>query len=148
MSKSMIDRVELIEKLAAIEHERWSDWQRYMHSLCTQNADNSLTIPAALVERWNRQINTPYADLSNAEQASDREQVMRYLHFIEKPNVALSVHIERLQRLVQSQHDFIAIMNDQLQRETVPIRIEAYERYREIALRRVAEYESELAFYA
>lgn len=68
----------LYEKLAAIEHERWSDWQRYVHSLCTRQDDGSLVIPAELVAQWERQIKTDYADLSEAEKDSDREQVDRY----------------------------------------------------------------------
>lgn len=28
---------ELREKLAAIEHERLADWQRYVHSVCYEN---------------------------------------------------------------------------------------------------------------
>jgi uncharacterized protein with von Willebrand factor type A (vWA) domain len=74
---------ELYEQLAAIEHERWTDWQRYMHSLCVQNPDGSLTIPASLVERWEKQIATPYADLSEQEKQSDREQVDRYWKLIQ-----------------------------------------------------------------
>ena len=69
---------ELYEKLAEIEHTRWADWQRYMHSLCTRNPDGSLTIPAESVERWERQIATPYAELSEVEKKSDRDQVDRY----------------------------------------------------------------------
>lgn len=69
---------DLRAKLAAIEHERWGDWQRYLHSLCRKDDDGSLTIPAALVERWERQIATPYAALTAREQASDMEQVDRY----------------------------------------------------------------------
>lgn len=69
---------ELFERLAAIEHERWADWQRWMHGRCTKNPDGSLTIPAELVERWERQIATPYEQLTEAEKASDREQVNRY----------------------------------------------------------------------
>ncbi|HXH56607.1 hypothetical protein [Iamia sp.] len=78
----MIETNDLIEQLAAIEHERWADWQRYMHSLCAENDDGSLTIPAASVQHWNRQIRTPYADLTDAEKASDREQVERYIHLV------------------------------------------------------------------
>ena len=72
----------LLESLAAIEHERWSHWQRYLHAQCRQQADGSLTIPAELVARWSAQMSTPYAELSEAERESDREQVHRYLPII------------------------------------------------------------------
>src|SRR3990167_6638544 len=68
----------LYEKFAAIEHERWADWQKYMHGKCMRNEDGSLTIPAALVDRWERQIQTKYEDLSEQEKKSDRERVNRY----------------------------------------------------------------------
>jgi hypothetical protein len=70
----------LRERLAAIEHERWADWQRYLHSKATDliGSGGALVIPADLVERWERQIATPYADLSEAEKDADREQVDRY----------------------------------------------------------------------
>lgn len=73
----------LREQLAAIEHERWADWQRWMHDQCARNDDGSLTIPAELVERWERQIAAPYAELSEREKESDREQVDRYLHLLD-----------------------------------------------------------------
>ncbi len=73
----------LFEQLAAIEHERWSDWQKYMHSLCTRiDAAGELVIPAKLVKQWERQIATPYAKLSESEKESDRSQVRRYWHLI------------------------------------------------------------------
>ena len=75
---------DLFEKLAAIEHERWADWQRYLHSKCGRivGTGGSLAIPAELVEQWERQIATPYADLSEKEKESDREQVRKYLPLI------------------------------------------------------------------
>ena len=73
---------ELYERLAAIEHERWADWQRYLHSKCERNPDGLLTIPASLVAHWERQIATPYEQLSEAEKDSDREQVDRYWHLL------------------------------------------------------------------
>ncbi|EXG81178.1 hypothetical protein [Cryptosporangium arvum] len=73
----------LLEELAAVEHERWAHWQRYLHSRGERAADGSLVLPAELVERWERQIATPYAELSEAEKTSDREQVLRYLPVIE-----------------------------------------------------------------
>jgi hypothetical protein len=74
---------ELVETLASIEHERWSHWQRYVHSQCTSHDPaGSLLIPADLVEQWERLIATPYAQLTEKEKESDREQVRRYLPLI------------------------------------------------------------------
>jgi hypothetical protein len=72
----------LVEKLAAVEHDRWAHWQRYMHGKAERRPDGTLILPAELVERWEAQISTPYADLSQAEKESDREQVRRYLPLI------------------------------------------------------------------
>jgi hypothetical protein len=77
---------DLREQLAAIEHERWADWQRWMHGCCARNADGSLTIPPHLVERWQRQIDTPYAALSEQEKESDRSQVNRYWPLVAPAN--------------------------------------------------------------
>ena len=75
---------ELLETLSSIEHERWSHWQRYVHSKCIAGPDGSLVIPANLVKRWERLIATPYSDLTEAEKESDREQVRKYLPIIER----------------------------------------------------------------
>jgi hypothetical protein len=72
----------LIEKLASVEHERWSHWQQYLHQQCVPGTDGSLTIPANLVRRWTMQMNTPYTQLPEKEKESDREQVQRYLPII------------------------------------------------------------------
>ena len=68
---------DITEELAAIEHERWSHRQRYMHGKGKSKADGSLVIAAELVQRWERQITTPYTALSEVEKDSDREQVRR-----------------------------------------------------------------------
>jgi hypothetical protein len=74
---------ELLETLASIEHERWSHWQRYVHSKSVAHGDGgALVIPADLVERWERLIATPYSELTEEEKESDREQVRRYLPLI------------------------------------------------------------------
>lgn len=77
-------RAALVNRLAAIEHERWSHWQRYMHSKASRQEDGTLVIPADLVARWEKQIVTSYSDLTAKEQESDREQVERYLPLIEE----------------------------------------------------------------
>ena len=76
-------RESLTDKLAEVEHERWSHWQRYMHSKGTRLRDGSLLLPAELVERWDHQIGTKFKDLTEDEKESDREQVRKYLPVIE-----------------------------------------------------------------
>lgn len=68
---------EAIEKLAKIEHERWSHWQQYLHSQCIKNDNGSLTIPHELVLKWEKQLSTIYEELSDKEKESDRELVLR-----------------------------------------------------------------------
>ena len=72
----------LLEQLAAIEHQRWSHWQQYMHSKCLAQPDGSLLIPANLVSRWQGQIERKYDELNEEEKESDREQVRKYLPLI------------------------------------------------------------------
>lgn len=72
----------MLEALAALEHKRWSHWQRYLHSKCVPDGQGNLTIPAELVARWTTQMSTPYADLSEAEKNSDREQARATLEVI------------------------------------------------------------------
>ena len=81
---------ELLEQLAAIEHERWAHWQRYMHEKGNRQHDGSLTLPADLVIKWDRLINTPYEQLTEKERESDREQVRRYLPLIRADDVESS----------------------------------------------------------
>jgi hypothetical protein len=73
---------ELVETLAAIEHERWSHWQHYLHEQCDPGRDGALIIPADLVKRWERQASTSYSALSEREKESDREQVQKYLPLV------------------------------------------------------------------
>lgn len=72
----------LIEVLADIEHGRWSHWQSYLHEQAKRQPDGSLLLPADLVKKWDKQIITPYAALSDSEKESDREQVRKYLPVI------------------------------------------------------------------
>ena len=71
------------DQFATMEHERWAHWQSYLHSKCVRQSDGSLVIPAALVERWERQIHTEFDELSKEEQSSDLEQVDKFLALVE-----------------------------------------------------------------
>lgn len=70
---------ELFEQLADIEHQRWAAWQKHVHVQCAAGDEpGTYIIPAHLFQRWERQIATPYAQLSEAEKSADRREVMRY----------------------------------------------------------------------
>jgi len=75
---------DLLEQLADIEHQRWADWQSYLHSRGIESTEGEgyLCLPMGLVKNWKRQIATPYAELTESEKESDREQVRRYLPLI------------------------------------------------------------------
>ncbi len=64
----------LREELAETQHEIWSNWMEYLFSVSINNGDGTYTIPANKAERWMRQINTPYSELTENEKESDREQ--------------------------------------------------------------------------
>jgi hypothetical protein len=81
-ASAVLGHEDLLEALAALEHERWSHWQRYLHSKCVPDRGGNLTIPAELVTRWTTQMSTPYGELSEAEKESDREQVQATLGVI------------------------------------------------------------------
>jgi hypothetical protein len=72
----------MTERLAAIEHERWSHWQRHMHGKAAKQPDGSLLIHPELAKQWEHQLATPYSELSENEKESDREQVRKYLPVI------------------------------------------------------------------
>lgn len=76
---------DLRERRADEEHARWARWHRYLVSRCTANPDGSLTIPAWAVERWGRQADTPYAQLSEREKDSDRSEADRTLAIFGRP---------------------------------------------------------------
>lgn len=78
---------QLREKLAAIEHERWADWQKWVHKqLRRPDAEDGTPwlLPDETFQRWQRQIYTNYQGLSEKEKQSDREQVDRYWPLIKE----------------------------------------------------------------
>ena len=75
--------MDIREQLSAVQHEIWSHWMRWMFTVGTFNTDGTWTMPAVKVERWQRQMNTPYAELSEREKDSDREQADKVLAALE-----------------------------------------------------------------
>jgi hypothetical protein len=61
------------EKLAELEHQQWAHWTQYMlDNLTPEN-----------IERWRKQIETPYAELSESEKLSDRQWADKVIKLIE-----------------------------------------------------------------
>lgn len=83
---------ELKEKLAEIEHERWADWQKWIH-LVYENPTRPFE---EAIANWKVQIDTPYSKLSDREKASDMEQVDRYW-----PLVLSFIRTEKLKLLAE-----------------------------------------------
>lgn len=93
---------ELIEQLAEKEHASWARWMEYLFSTCSNSVSKpgDLVIPAKHVRHWMRQIETPYAALSEHEKQMDRDEVAHILpiirEFVERqvrPTKAVKVHV-------------------------------------------------------
>jgi hypothetical protein len=66
--------MDIREQLAELEHQQWAHWTRYLlDNLTPEN-----------IERWRRQIDTPYSKLSEAEKDSDRNWADKVLRIIEQ----------------------------------------------------------------
>jgi len=127
------------ERLAALEHEQWAHWTRYMldvlepllaygrgvmREVGARDAKAIKSLEA--LQRWFRQIQTPYADLTESEKNSDRgwadkvleitgtedlaqheiTQFLRYLQACGGHDAPfdLKAHLPRIQRLLDA-HD-------------------------------------------
>ena len=75
---------DLIEQLANYEHDRWTRWQKYLFSKCILKDDGSLIIPKEFVDRWSRQTNANYTNLSNEEKEYDRKEAIKILNLIKE----------------------------------------------------------------
>jgi hypothetical protein len=76
-------QTKIIDILANQSHISWSNWMKYLFELCEQQQDGTVIIPKILVERWKRQINTSYEDLSLEEQSSDKLEAIKYIKLLE-----------------------------------------------------------------
>ena len=81
---------ELREDLAEYAHDAWAGWMKYMFSKGeiisgTDSEGKAFTrcvIPTWAVERWMRQMNTPYAELPESEKESDRDEADKMLEIV------------------------------------------------------------------
>lgn len=88
----------LIEVVADEQHKIWAHWMKYLFSVCSETDDGSMLIPKEKVDRWQRQMWTPYADLTDAEQESDRHQALKVLPALNNIMLALTDATERAEQ--------------------------------------------------
>ena len=62
----------LREQLAALEHEQWAHWTEYMLGVVEKLFKDESFEKIPEVRRWRKQIDTPYAELTEEEKDSDR----------------------------------------------------------------------------
>jgi hypothetical protein len=75
-----------MERIAAEQHAIWAHWMTFLFSCSTSNPDGSVTIPAEKVQRWQRQMNIAYADLTEQEKESDRHQAQKVVDVMFVPD--------------------------------------------------------------
>ena len=68
---------EFIEKGANLEHDRWVRWQKWCHRVLRENCLSPEL--EKVLEGWDRQIATPYSELSEQEKESDRKETRNYV---------------------------------------------------------------------
>ncbi len=69
------------EKLAELMHEIWARWMEHVFRQSVAQGE-AMLIPVWAVERWARQMVTPYDELSEKEKDSDREVADKVLALI------------------------------------------------------------------
>ena len=81
---------DLRELLAALEHDRWSGWEKYREKVAhRQHASGEPNL-----KRWYRQRDTPYEQLTEAEKESDRAEADRTLALVVPVIDALRAEVE------------------------------------------------------
>lgn len=74
---------DLREQLADVQHGIWAHWMRYQFSVCLPNGLGGALIPSDKADRWRRQMDTAYPDLTDKERESDRHQADKVLAVVQ-----------------------------------------------------------------
>jgi hypothetical protein len=107
-----------MEEFADLEHQRWSKWQKYMHSKLQRSIEDKgfMRLPDLYFTQWERQINTPYSELTEKEKESDREQVRPYIEALKQ---ALEEQRESIKKdLVDEIEKYVFNLYDSIHKET------------------------------
>ncbi len=77
---------EPVEELADKMHEIWTRWMAFMFSKNPPNEDGTWTMPSSSAQRWLRQMNTSYSELTEEEKESDRALALEILDLLKEVN--------------------------------------------------------------
>lgn len=80
-----------IEKLADLEHDRWSRWELYRKRITDRDLNK---FNQSVIEGWERKSNQTYSELTEAERESDRVEARKTL-------ALLLVELEALRKKVE-----------------------------------------------
>jgi hypothetical protein len=73
------------EALASLCHEQWSGWMRYLFGFGgTIHPGDQFLIDKEHMNRWLRQMNTPYDELSELEKMSDGKEALKFIRLMER----------------------------------------------------------------
>jgi hypothetical protein len=89
---------QILEKFAAMCHEQWSGWTKWIFEKCDENKDlyghvkgllaiKESVIPKNFEERWKMQMTTDYKDLSEEDKEKDRREARKFLDILKKENM-------------------------------------------------------------
>ena len=92
---------ELREQLADIQHAIWAHWMGYMFGCGEFRKDGAWVMPAEKLERWWRQKETPYGELSDKERESDRHQAGKVLAVVQPALAAERARAEAAEATIE-----------------------------------------------
>lgn len=72
--------MDIVEVMAELAHSQWAGWAQWMFDNMSETHISGETY----VDRWTRQIATPYADLSEEEKESDRVEARKMIEKMEE----------------------------------------------------------------
>lgn len=86
------------EILAAYAHEAWASWMRYLFANCGAAQHGKVVIPALYADALRRQMHTHYAELTEGEKDSDREEADKMISLVGLRIAALEAQLVAAQR--------------------------------------------------
>lgn len=94
----MQDQNEFKEEVAALCHEQWSGWMKYLFGQGKMNeTTGEFVINSDSVSRWKRQMDTDYQDLLIPEKNSDRKEADKFMELFDTS--VRWLHVERVEEL-------------------------------------------------